>query len=93
MQGINRSGRAAGSYVQPSPRKIFGFVSQPHPGSSLLGAVVHLRQQRGTDGERPRVEPERPTRAGGGDEQAAERAAQDLRRVDTDAQERVRVLQ
>jgi hypothetical protein len=38
VQGINRFGRVAGTFVQPSPRKLFGLVSQTNP-INVFGAT------------------------------------------------------
>jgi hypothetical protein len=38
VQGINRFVRVAGTFVQPSPRKLFGLVSQPNP-INVFGAT------------------------------------------------------
>ena len=45
VQGINRFGRIAGTFVQPSPRKLYGLVSQKNELSAFGATQVPFAQQ------------------------------------------------
>ena len=74
---------------QPVPE----LADEAHGGLALGGPDVHRQQDRRGDEVRQRVEGDRPPRPGGGDEQAAECGAADVRGVEGQAQQRVRGLQ
>ena len=45
VQGLNRLGRVAGTFVQPSPRKLFGLISQFAPTATFGSTQVPFASQ------------------------------------------------